>query len=146
MGLSLGVIQTGSENPRNPNASSFRERSIEWTLLMEEIVRKSAWTLHKHVHTISGSSSENRQKFFESSYEGNGSSPPMTTSKDREFIEDLGASLQLMSKSDLTPEEHATIRKSKGPSVVVSANGTTHTTEAATLYVYVWTSLFKFNH
>ena len=40
-----------------------------------------------------------------------------------------------MSKSDLTPEEQDTIRKSKGPSVIMTANGTTHTAEVATVYV-----------
>ena len=40
-----------------------------------------------------------------------------------------------MSKSDLTPEEKETIQKSKDPSVIMSADGTTRTTEEATIYV-----------
>ena len=44
---------------------------------------------------------------------------------------DSGASLQLVRKSDLTPEEPATIQKLKDPSVFMTANGT-HTTEEAT--------------
>ena len=44
-------------------------------------------------------------------------------------IVDSGASLHMMSKSDLTPEEQETIRKSKDPSVIMTGNGTTHTTE-----------------
>ena len=46
-----------------------------------------------------------------------------------------GASLHLMSKSGLTPEEQETIRKSKDPSVTMTANGTSHTTEEATTCV-----------
>ena len=38
----------------------------------------------------------------------------------------------MMSKSDLTPEQQETIQKSKNPSVIVIANGTTHTIEEAT--------------
>ena len=38
----------------------------------------------------------------------------------------------MMSKSDLTPEEEETIQKSKDPSVLVTATGTTHTTVEAT--------------
>ena len=42
---------------------------------------------------------------------------------------DLGAPLHMVSKRDLTPEEQETNQKSKDPSVVKAANGTTHTTE-----------------
>ena len=42
----------------------------------------------------------------------------------------------MMIKSDLTPEEHRLIQKSKDPSVIMTANGTAHTTEEATEYVY----------
>ena len=42
----------------------------------------------------------------------------------------------MMSKNDMTPEEQETIRKSKDSSVVMTAHGTTHTTEAATAYVF----------
>ena len=33
----LGVLQTGSQNHQNPNAPTFEEGSIEWTLSMEEV-------------------------------------------------------------------------------------------------------------
>ena len=69
---------------------------------------------------------ESRERCFFTSYEN---------FEDREFIDDLRASLHMMSKSDLTPEEKETIRKSKGPSVTVTANGTTHTREEATVSV-----------
>ena len=41
----------------------------------------------------------------------------------REFSVDSGASLHMMSKSELTPEERETIRKSKDPSDIVTTNG-----------------------
>ena len=41
-----------------------------------------------------------------------------------------------MTKSDLALEDQVTIRKSKDPSVIMTANGTTHTTEEATVHVY----------
>ena len=43
--------------------------------------------------------------------------------------------MHMMSKSDLTPAEQETIRTSKDPSVIMTATGTTHTTEEATVYV-----------
>ena len=54
LGPTLGVIQK-SENQRNPNAPTFGERSIEWTLRMEEVETKSACTLHQSVNKIPGS-------------------------------------------------------------------------------------------
>ena len=45
---------------------------------------------------------------------------------------DSGASLHVMSKNDLTPEGRET---SKDPLGIVTANGTTHKIEEATVYV-----------
>ena len=42
----------------------------------------------------------------------------------------------MMSQSDLTPKKNETIRKSKDPSIITTANGTTHATEEAPVYVY----------
>ena len=126
----LGVVQTGSQNQRNSNAPTFEGRSIEWTLRMAEMARKSVWTLHTNVYEIPGSYSENRQRFFKPSPASNVSSPHMKNfERERDLIRDSGASLQIMNQSDLTPEEQETVRKSKDPSVIMTANGTTHTTE-----------------
>ena len=48
---------------------------------------------------------------------------------------DSGASLHMMSKSELTPEEQQTIQKSKDPSIIMTAHGTTRTIEEATVCV-----------
>ena len=58
LGPPLGVTQTGSETLRNPNAPTFGERSIEWTLRMEEKAERPVWTVHKNVYTFPGSYSE----------------------------------------------------------------------------------------
>ena len=134
-GPTLGVIQTGSQNQRNPNAPRFEERSIEWTLSMEEEARKTSWIFRKNVCKVPGSCSEKRNKFFKTSPASNVSSPSITTSKEIKFIVGSGASLHIKSESELTPEEQETIQKSKDPPVVLTANGTTHMTEEATVYV-----------
>ena len=41
----------------------------------------------------------------------------------------------MMSDSDLTPKEQETIQHSKAPSAIMTANGTTHATEEATVTV-----------
>ena len=49
---------------------------------------------------------------------------------------DSGASLHMMSKSDLALEEQETIRKTKDPLVTLTANGTAHAADAGTEYVH----------
>ena len=51
----------GAQNQRNPNALTFEERSIQWTLSMEES-KKQLGFLHKNVHRVPSSYSENRNK------------------------------------------------------------------------------------
>ena len=87
------------QNQRNPNAPSFEERSIEWTLNMKEKTRTSAWILHINVCIIPGSHSENRRRFFKPSPASNVSSPSFGSSKEREVIVDSGASLHMMRKN-----------------------------------------------
>ena len=43
LGPTLGVIQIGFQNQRNPNGPISEEQSIEWSLSMEEKARRSAW-------------------------------------------------------------------------------------------------------
>ena len=56
---------------------------------------------------------------------------------EREFIVHSGASLHLTNKSDVIPKEQGTIQKSKDPSVIMTENGTAHTTEEATVCICV---------
>ena len=85
---------------------------------------------------IPGSYSENRHEVLKPSLESNVSSPSVTRSEEKEFIVDPRASLEMVTESDLTPEEQETIiQKSKDPSVIMTANGTTRTTEEAAVQV-----------
>ena len=48
---------------------------------------------------------------------------------------DSGASLHMMSKNELTSVEKETIRESKVPTVIMTANGMGESTNEATVYV-----------
>ena len=78
---------------------------------------------------------QQRDWFFKPSPADTASAPPVRAWKERKFTADSGASLHVMSESDLTPEEQETILLSKEPSVTMTANGTAHTTEEAPVYV-----------
>ena len=56
--------------------------------------------------------------------------------EDREFIVDSGASLHMMSQNELTSGENDTVRRSKEPTVIATANGEAELTEEATENVH----------
>ena len=64
--------------------------------------------------------------------------------EDREFFADSGPSLHMMSKNELTSSEKGTIRRSKTPTVITTANGEAEWTEEATVYsgdLYVFVTM-----
>ena len=92
---------------------------------MEEMATQSVWILHPNVYKIRVLQTQSPAMFFSLSL--------TTSERQREYIVDQGASRHMMSKNNLTPEEQETIQKSKGPPVVMTASGMTHTTEEATV-------------
>ena len=55
--------------------------------------------------------------------------------EESEFVVDSGASMHLVSKRDLNSAELATMRTSRSPTPVMTANGEVQTREEATAYV-----------
>ena len=55
--------------------------------------------------------------------------------EEREFLVDSGASMHMVSKRDLNSAELGTMRTSKNPTTVMTANGEVLTRENATVYV-----------
>ena len=56
-------------------------------------------------------------------------------SEDREFVVDSGASMPMVSEKDLNPAELATMRTSRSPTTVMTANGEVRTNKEATISV-----------
>ena len=55
--------------------------------------------------------------------------------EEREFVVGLGASMQMVSKKDLNSAELETMRTSRSPTRVMTANGEVQTRDEATIYV-----------
>ena len=55
--------------------------------------------------------------------------------EEREFVVDSGASIREVSKKDLNSAELETMRTSRSPTTVMTANGEVQTREEATVYV-----------
>ena len=63
---------------------------------------------------------------------------PVPTSKrpeEREFVVDSGASMHMMSKKELSSKEMGTTKRSRTPTVVLTANGEVHTHEEAKVLI-----------
>ena len=100
LGLTLGVIQTGSQNQRNANAPTFEERSIAWTT-QKTCTKFQVRILRIDVgcsNQVLGAMFFTFCHYFEK----------------REFIVDSGASLQILSTNDLTPERTGNDSKVNG--------------------------------
>ena len=55
--------------------------------------------------------------------------------EEREFVVDSGANMQMVSKRDLNYVELGTMRTSRSPTTVMTANGEVQTREEATVFV-----------
>ena len=54
---------------------------------------------------------------------------------EKKFNVDSGASVHMMSKMDMSPEELETVKVSRRPTTVITANGSMNATEEAMVYV-----------
>ena len=61
--------------------------------------------------------------------------PSLTNPEGREFVVDSGASMHMLSQKDLDSSELETVRVSRTPVAVITANGGVHAKEEATAYV-----------
>ena len=84
---------------------------------------------------IRGTYLENEATFFNPKLEW-AVAPTSTVNPDeREFSVESGASMLMMSKTDLSPEELETVRASRLPLAVITASGSINTTEKAKVHV-----------
>ena len=103
-------------------APKFGERSHEETLTQERCAR-GIWR-----KTLASSRIRTQKRFM---FLVKSKSTPLTSKRpeEREFVVDSGASMHMMSKKDLRSDELDTLRISRNPTVVLTANGEVHTNE-----------------
>ena len=128
---SLGNICPGEPHERSPNAPKFEDRSQEETEWQEQGAREAAWKLAKNVLKLK---EHQRATFFSPSE--NWCLPASTLKlEEREFVVDSGASMHMISKTDLSNDDMDTLTKSCSPTIVITANGEVQTHEEAIVYV-----------
>ena len=111
-GPSLEKIQVKIPYQRSPCAKKFEYRSQEETERQMRCGRGMAWSLARHICKL-------KEKDKATSY----SPTDKWIMRPREFVVDSGASMHLVSKTDLNSVELETMRISKNPTTVMTANG-----------------------
>ena len=127
-----GVIQKGESHERNPCASKFEERTLEGTSRQEEYARKAAWNLARKNYKLKA---KDKATFY-SLVEIEALVQVSNNTEERMIVVDSGASMQMLSKKDLSSDEMDTLRRSRNPSTVVTANGEVQTNEESHVYVH----------
>ena len=128
---SLGYICPGEPQERSPNAPKFEDRSREETEWQELGAREAAWKLAKSVFKLK----EHEKAAFFSFPENRCHLASSLKPEERKFVVDSGASMQVISKKDLSEAEMDTLTKSCSPTIVITANGEVQTHEEATVCV-----------
>ena len=130
-GPSLGKIQVKHPHQRRPYATKVEEWSHEETERQQRCARSKAWNFDKNVYKL-----KEKDKATRNSPAEEWVLPAASTKEpdEREFVVDCGASMHMVSKNDLSSAELETMRTSRSPTTVMTANGEVQTREA-TVYV-----------
>ena len=132
-GSSLGQINVKVPHKRSPHAMEFEDESQEETERQQRCARSKAWNLCQKTHAISKRTTKLLSTFHKEEWV----LPAASTKEpeEKEFVVDSVASMHMVSKRDLNYAELETMRISRSPMTVMTANGEVQTREKATVYV-----------
>ena len=115
------------------HAPKFEDGSEEESLKQERFVRRVAWTMARN---LPKPKEKDKTTFFSLSEVWSLPAPSSTKPEERKFVVDSRGSLHKLSRKDLYSAELDTLRASRTPAKVITANGEVQTNEEATVYVY----------
>ena len=107
----------------------FEDRSQEETERQQRYARSTAWNLAKNMYKLT---EKDKATFYSPSEEWALPASSTKEPEEREFVVDSGAGMHVVSKRDLNSAELETMRMSRNPSTVMTANGEVQTREEAT--------------
>ena len=126
---SLGKIQVKNSHQRSPYAVKFEDRSQE-TERQQRCARSKAWNLAKNMYKLK---EKDKAAFYFPAEEWVLTAASTKEPEERVFVVDSGASMHMVSKKDLNSAELETMRTSRSPTTVMTANGEVQTREEATV-------------
>ena len=110
----------------------FEDRSHEEMERQERCARGDAWRLARNILKLK---EKDKGTFFSPANEWSLLDPSPIKPQGREFVVDSGASMHMLSRNDLNSAELETVRASKNPTTVVTANIEAQTKEETTVHV-----------
>ena len=128
-GPSLGRINVKVPHQRSPNAMKFEDRSHEETGRQQRCARSKAWNLANNIYKLK---EKDQAAFCFPAEEWVLPAASTKEPEEREFVVDSGASMHMVSKKDRNSAELETMRTSRSPTTVMTANGEVQTREEAT--------------
>ena len=132
-GPSRGIIQKCEPQERSPCAPKFGERSHEETLQQERCARRVARDLAENIYKLKNA---DKGTFYSPIEAMVMPAPTSKSPEEREFVVDSETSMHMTSKKDFCFDELDTLRRSRNPTVVLTANGEVHTNEEAQVFVH----------
>ena len=130
-----GVIQQSELHKCSPHAPKFEDRTQEETLQQERCTRKDACEMTKSVHKLK---EKDKATLYSLSDVWCPPAPSSSKPEERQFVVDFGASMHMLSRKDLNLAELETVRVSRNPTTVITANGEVQTHVEASVYVTTW--------
>ena len=116
----------------SPNVMKFEDRSHEESERQQRCARSKAWNLAQNIFKLK---EEDKATFHSPAEEWVLPAASTRELEEREFVVDSEASVHMVSKKDLNSAELETMRTSRSPTTVMTANGEVQTREEATVDV-----------
>ena len=108
---------------------AFEDQSHEETERQQRCARSKAWNLSKNIFKLK---EKDRATFYPPAEEWVLPAASTKEPLEREFVVDSGVSMHMVSKRDLNSAELETMRTSRSPTTVMTANGEVQTRKEAT--------------
>ena len=128
----MGKIKVKVPHQRSPYALKFEDRSHEETERQQRCARGKAWNLAQNTHKLK---EKDKAAFYSPAEEWVLPAASTKEPEEREFVVDSGASMHVVSNKDHNSAELETMRRSRSPTTVMTANGEVQTREESTVYV-----------
>ena len=130
------LLQCGKtlpRNHRNPNDFTFKDLHQQWCQHCEAQaqVAQGGNRTHFFQKKTSGTYQENKDTFFKTKSVTGAIAKTGISHEEGEIMVDSGPSMHMMSKSRFVHEETETIRKSEESCTIITAHGTSTSTEGA---------------
>ena len=117
---------------RSPYAVKFEDRSHEETERQHRCARGKACNLAENIYKLK---EKDQSTFYSPSEKWVMPVTPTKEPEEREFVADSGAGMHMVSERDLYSAELETMRISRSPTTVMTANGKVQTREEATVFI-----------